>query len=75
MELEEDGLGIVIEVKYAEDGDFGKGCREAMAQIERMGYVESLLEDGMERVLKYGIACYKKRCRVVLSEYPNSHLQ
>lgn len=68
VELEEDGLGIVIEVKYAEDGDFEKGCREAMAQIERMGYGDSLLEDGMERVLKYGIACYKKRCKVVLAD-------
>jgi len=63
IELEEDGVGIVIEVKYAENGNFEKTCREAMEQIDRMGYGDSLLEDGMDRVLKYGIACYKK-CKV-----------
>ncbi len=67
VELEEEGVGIVIEVKYAKDGDFEAGCREAMEQIERMGYCDALLEDGMERVLKYGIACYKKKCKVHLA--------
>ena len=67
VELEEDGLGIVIEVKYAEDGDLEKGCRGAMEQIEDMGYAESLLDDGMERILKYGIACYKKKCKVQIA--------
>lgn len=64
VELEDDGVGIVIEVKYAQDGNLEKGCLEALKQIERMGYAESLVEDGMERILKYGIACYKKKCRV-----------
>ena len=72
VELEEDGLGIVIEVKYAENGNFEKGCREAMAQIDDMGYVSSLLEDGMERVLKYGIACHKKKCMVQVAGFPPS---
>nr|WP_300808000.1 AAA family ATPase [uncultured Acetatifactor sp.] len=72
VELEEDGLGIVIEVKYAENGNFEKGCREAMAQIDDMGYVASLLEDGMERVLKYGIACHKKKCMVQVAGFPPS---
>ena len=30
VEPEEDGIGIVIKVKYAENGNFEKGCREAM---------------------------------------------
>lgn len=72
VELEEDGLGIVIEVKYAENGNFEKGCREAMAQIDDMGYVASLLEDGMERILKYGIACHKKKCMVQVAGFPPS---
>ena len=72
VELEEEGIGIIIEVKYAENGNFEKGCREAMEQIERMGYGESLLEDGMEQILKYGIACYKKKCRVQLACFPEN---
>lgn len=72
MELEDDCIGIVIEVKYAENGNFEKGCREAMEQIERMEYGNSLLENGMERILKYGIACYKKKCRVQLACFPDT---
>ena len=61
IELEEDSIGIIIEVKYAENGNFEKGCQKALEQIEKMKYADALLEDGMERVLKYGIACYKKK--------------
>ena len=43
-----------------------------MAQIDDMGYVASLLEDGMERILKYGIACHKKKCMVQVAGFPPS---
>ena len=69
VELEEECVGIAIEVKYAEDGNLEKGCRDAMAQIDDMGYVDSLLEDGMERILKYGIACHKKKCKVQIDSF------
>ena len=59
-------LGIVIEVKYPDGGDLEKGCREALEQIERMGYEEKLRQDDIETVLKYGIACNRKKCRVVV---------
>ncbi len=59
-------LGIVIEVKYPDGGDLEKGCREALEQIERMGYEERLRQDDIERVLKYGIACNRKKCRVAV---------
>ncbi len=60
-------MGIIIEVKYAHDGDLAAACREALKQIEHTGYEEELEDDGIERILKCGIACYKKRCRVVLA--------
>ena len=59
--------GIVIEVKYAEDGNLDKGCQKALRQVEDKDYVEALKDDGMEKILKYGIACYKKRCRVEMA--------
>jgi hypothetical protein len=65
VELEDECTGIIIEVKYAKNGNFEKGCQDALEQIEKTGYVDTLLEDGMERILKYGIACYKKKCKVV----------
>lgn len=59
-------LGIVIEVKYPDGGDLEKGCQEALEQIERMGYEEKLKQDDIETVLKYGIACNRKKCRVAV---------
>ena len=60
----DDDIGIIIEVKYAHDGDLDAGCKEALRQIEDTRYEEELRDEGMERILKYGIACYKKRCKV-----------
>lgn len=56
--------GCVIEVKYAENGAFNAACREAMTQIENAGYAAALKQEGMNTVHKYGIACYKKSCRI-----------
>ena len=58
--------GVVIEVKYAENGDLDAGCREALKQIEVKKYEKVLCDEGTVHILKYGIACYKKRCRVML---------
>ncbi len=60
-------MGIIIEVKYAHDGDLERACEEALRQIEHTGYEDDLEDDGVEKILKYGIACYKKRCRVALA--------
>ena len=61
-------MGIIIEVKYAHDGDLDGACKEALKQIEYTKYEDDLEDDGVEKILKYGIACYKKRCRVMLAE-------
>ena len=54
--------GCIIEVKYAEDGKYAQACAQAMEQIEEGGYAETLRQDGMRTIHKYGIACYKKSC-------------
>lgn len=59
-------IGIVIEVKYAEDDNLDKGCAEALEQIERNSYTARLAEDGMNSIIKYGIAFCRKHCKVVL---------
>ncbi|MEH2956472.1 AAA family ATPase [Candidatus Merdisoma sp. JLR.KK006] len=64
IEIEDDEIGIVIEVKYPDKSSLETGCREALEQIEKKGYEERLLEDGMTAILKYGIACERKRCMV-----------
>lgn len=64
VEDEAEELGIVIEVKYPDGGDLEAGCMEALAQIEGKRYEKRLVQDGMRTILKYGIACWKKKCRV-----------
>ncbi len=61
-------VGIVIEVKYAEDGNLDAACKKALEQIEEKSYEARLQEDGMHTILKYGIACYKKDCRVAVKK-------
>ena len=61
-------MGIIIEVKYAHDGNLDRACKEALKQIEYTKYEDGLEDDGVENILKYGIGCYKKRCRVMLAE-------
>jgi hypothetical protein len=61
-----DRIGIVIELKYANDNKLIDHCNEALAQIEENQYDAVLMEDGMESVVRYGIAFYKKMCKVVM---------
>ena len=56
--------GIVIELKYADDGNLEKACGEALKQIEEKKYAESLKRRGMKKIIKYGIAFYEKECMV-----------
>jgi hypothetical protein len=60
-------IGIIIELKYAEDNNLDKHCKEALAQIEANSYDAGLLSDGMDKIIKYGIAFYKKNCMVTTS--------
>ena len=66
IQIEDEDIGIVIEVKYAEDGNLEEECQRAMKQIIDTRYVEALKQEGVHTILKYGIACYKKTCKVAL---------
>ena len=56
--------GIVIELKYADDGKLETACAEALEQIEEKKYAEGLKRRGMKKIIKYGIAFYEKECMV-----------
>lgn len=66
IKIPENRIGIVIELKYADDRNLDAACDKALAQIEDQQYAASLEEDGMKIIIKYGIACYKKECKVKL---------
>lgn len=61
-------VGVIIEVKYAENDNLDAECIKAIKQIDEKGYTSELKQFRMEKILKYGIACYRKHCKVVLTE-------
>ncbi len=61
-------VGMIIEVKYAENDQLDKECEKAIKQIEKKKYDSILKDYRVENVLKYGIACYRKHCKVVLEK-------
>ena len=68
VEVPDNRTGIVVELKYAEDGDMETACAKALTQIDEKNYIMKLKQDGMRNFIKYGIACYKKDCKVVLGK-------
>ena len=58
-------IGMLIELKYAYDGNLETACKEALDQIEEKKYAEGLKRCGTKKVLKYGIAFCSKECLVV----------
>ena len=62
IEAEQARIGIIIEVKYAENIKMlDKACEEKH-------YDQKLEKEGYETILNYGIACYKKRCKVLVDK-------
>ena len=68
IEIDDEAMGFVIDVKYARDGNMVAACQESLQQIESSLYGNVFYDENMKRVLKYGIACYKDKCRIMLSE-------
>ncbi len=65
----EDGqTGIVIEMKYAGDGDLDAACQDAIGQIDERRCTEAFRYTRVRKIKKYGVGCYKKSCRVVLGK-------
>lgn len=60
-------VGVILEIKYAENENLDMYCNEALKQIEEKNYSRSLIDDGMDTLIKYGVACYKKRCKVKMA--------
>ena len=65
VEVGDKETGIIIELKYAENAAFDSACKEALKQIHDNHYEETLIDDGMTTIYRYGIACYKRRCKVI----------
>jgi hypothetical protein len=65
IEVPESRTGIVVEMKYAEDGKLEEACEKALEQIEEKQYESCLVFDGMKTIVRCGVACFRKYCKVV----------
>ena len=65
VETENSEKGMILELKYAQDGNLEQACRKALAQTTEVHYAEILEDQGINDILCYGIAFYKKRCMVM----------
>ncbi len=63
--------GIVIEMKYAENGNLDAACEAALRQINEKRYTTWLVRKGAHPIRKYGIACCGRECRVVVETEEN----
>lgn len=61
-----DRIGIVIELKYADNGNLEAACAETLKQIEVKKYAEGLKRRSMKKIIKYGMAFCEKECMVVM---------
>ena len=66
IRIEDEDVGIVIEVKYADDENLQGECEKALQQIIDIRYTEALEQEGIHTIIKYGIACYRKKCKVLM---------
>lgn len=69
VETEDPDAGIIFELKCSKDAaGLKNACQRAMEQIKNRRYTEYLKNDGRDDILIYGIAFYKKRCKVVVEK-------
>ena len=68
LEMLDGSLGVIIEVKYAENGKFSSALDEGMNQINEKNYVELLKSHSVGRIFKFAVACYIKRCQIRFEE-------
>ena len=62
-----DRVGMIIELKYADNSSLETACSEALKQIEVKKYAEGLKRRGMKKIFKYGIAFCEKECMVAMA--------
>lgn len=73
IESEDPDSGIIIELKYSKEASgLDKACKKAIEQIKDKRYYEYLKNDGRQDITFYGIAFYKKRCKVIVEKVKES---
>ena len=68
VKIEDEEIGLLIEVKYAQREELDSACKKALQQIREKGYAAELREDGCHTIYQYGIACFRKQCRIAVEK-------
>ena len=69
IETEDPDSGIILELKSVDKiTDLDSACEKAMQQIHDRRYDEYLRNEGRDDIWAYGIAFYKKRCKVIVEK-------
>ena len=50
VKIEDEEIGLLIEVKYAQRGELDSACKKALQQIREKGYAAELREDGCHTI-------------------------
>lgn len=59
------GTAVIFELKVTDKfTEMEAKCNEALKQIEEKNYAQPLIDDGYQKILKYGICFFKKGCMV-----------
>ncbi len=67
VENDEADCGIIVELKSVDQAaELDAACDRAIQQIREREYAAYFMDEGYSNILMYGIAFYKKRCRVKL---------
>ena len=69
IQIDDEDTGIIIEVKYAENGHEEQECQNALRQIAEQEYMVAFEQNGIHKILAYGIACNRKKCRVMMESF------
>ena len=69
VETDDPNEGMILELKSTDRiSNLDTACGQALAQIHDRRYDEYLREEGRNHVWAYGIAFYKKRCKVTVEK-------
>ena len=67
VETDDPDEGIIAELKYTKDFKaMEKSCEKALKQIKDRRYQEYLLNNDRQKIMYYGIAFCRKRCKVLV---------
>ena len=68
LSTQDNQIGFILELKYARSENLDLSCQEAIHQINSKDYIDYFRKNRYREVVKYAIAFFEKRCKVVVEK-------